>query len=478
MWEASAEKGSRKAYIRTESGTCNVCSTPCSSCMHFNQALMGSKSDESSDENCRGNAVSQYSVNDVQPPFKSRTCDNLQNTASEISNLVSANSSHDSFCENAQSQAALDASEDVEMLPSENIVEDHLASEPKCVSDQRSLPNKYDDPKGLEVHDDNISCIIENKDEKTSYNADRKCSAGSVSSVCQEGFGKTVHFQTASGSHDVSDMKKSHNNSGQVSCYTQDSIQKVPPSLSTPSEVPSLKDIDIGTGSQGSGLPSCNPKVKDLEEDFSSHLKEELPECSMGHMNSSSKRGSTEYLEVETDKDGKDRPTEALKCVDQDEEVKKCNELPKLPDIEKPSLQSQLVDEVMNQTLWNMIQSRLILGVKRAGRFKNMWLKEVGFKDLKGGGCGRRCPSMRQVFGTLRRGSGPFLIRKDEEWGVAKEEVLRVDNAKELAFELGCRVGGRPSTYLGLPLGAPFGSVATWDGMEEWFCRGCQCGRR
>lgn len=37
---------------------------------------------------------------------------------------------------------------------------------------------------------------------------------------------------------------------------------------------------------------------------------------------------------------------------------------------------------------------------------------------------GRRCPSMRQVFGTLRRGSGPFLIRKDEEWGVAKEEVL------------------------------------------------------
>lgn len=379
---ASAEKGSRKAYIRTESGTCNVCSTPCSSCMHFNQALMGSKSDESSDENCRGNAVSQYSVNDVQPPFKSRTCDNLQNTASEISNLVSANSSHDSFCENAQSQAALDASEDVEMLPSENIVEDHLASEPKCVSDQRSLPNKYDDPKGLEVHDDNISCIIEYKDEKTSYNADRKCSAGSVSSVCQEGFGKTVHFQTASGSHDVSDMKKSHNNSGQVSCYTQDSIQKVPPSLSTPSEVPSLKDIDIGTGSQGSGLPSCNPKVKDLEEDFSSHLKEELPECSMGHMNSSSTKeaalnvvsdeksagydsadtiansktsfigGSSVVsievhtdLEVETDKDGKDRPTEALKCVDQDEEVKKCNELPKLPDIEKPSLQSQLVDE-------------------------------------------------------------------------------------------------------------------------------------
>ena len=381
IYQASAEKGSQKVFTSAESGTCNVCSTPCSSCMHLNQAFMGSKSDESSDENCRGKAVSQYSVNDVLPSFKSRTCDNLQNTASEISNMVSANSSHDSFSENAHSQAAFDASEGVEMLPSENIVEDHLASKPKCVSDQRSLSNKFDDPKGLEMHDDNISCIIENKDEKISYNADRKGSAGSVSSVCQEGVGKNVQFQTASGSHDINDMKIC-NNMGQLSSDTRDSSEKVPPSLSTLSEVPSLKDIDIGTGSQGSGLPSCNPKVKDFEEDTSSHLNEELPECSMECLNSSlpkeaelnvvSGEKSAGYdsadiignsktnfigvssvasievhpdLEVGTDKDGKDNPTEALKCIDQDEEVKKCNELPELPDTQKPPLQSQLVDE-------------------------------------------------------------------------------------------------------------------------------------
>lgn len=342
---------------------------------------MGSKSDESSDENCQGNAVSQYSVNDVLPPFKSRTCDNLQNTASEISNLVSANSSHGSFSENAQSKAVLDACEDVEMLPSDNTVEDHLLSEPKCVSDQRCLSNKYEDPKGLEVHDDNVSCIIENKDEKSDYSADRKCRAGLVSTVCQEGLGKKVHLQIGSGNCDISEGEKVHNNSEQPSSYTQDSAQTGPPSLSTPLEVPSLKDIDIGTGSQGGGLASCNPIIKDLVESSSSLLKEELPECSIEHINSSSTidvalnvvsgdksarydsadtnvNGKTIPIggspvasnevhpdEVQIDKDVKDRPTEASKCTDQDEEAKKCGDLPKLLDIGKPSCQSQLVDE-------------------------------------------------------------------------------------------------------------------------------------
>ena len=32
-------------------------------------------------------------------------------------------------------------------------------------------------------------------------------------------------------------------------------------------------------------------------------------------------------------------------------------------------------------------------------------------------------------------------------------------------------VGTLPSTYLGLPLGAPFRSVLVWDGLEERFRR-------
>ena len=51
-----------------------------------------------------------------------------------------------------------------------------------------------------------------------------------------------------------------------------------------------------------------------------------------------------------------------------------------------------------------------------------------------------------------------------------KSEILsvgRVENAEVLASELGCKVGSLPSTYLGLPLGAPHKSVAMWDGVEE-----------
>ena len=46
-----------------------------------------------------------------------------------------------------------------------------------------------------------------------------------------------------------------------------------------------------------------------------------------------------------------------------------------------------------------------------------------------------------------------------------------MENIDDLAMELDCRVRNLPSTYLGLPLGAPFKSVTVWDGVEEWFHR-------
>ena len=47
--------------------------------------------------------------------------------------------------------------------------------------------------------------------------------------------------------------------------------------------------------------------------------------------------------------------------------------------------------------------------------------------------------------------------------------VGRLDNINDLALELGCKVSGLPSSYLSLPLRAPFKSVAIWDGVEERF---------
>ena len=40
-----------------------------------------------------------------------------------------------------------------------------------------------------------------------------------------------------------------------------------------------------------------------------------------------------------------------------------------------------------------------------------------------------------------------------------------------MTLQFGFRVGSLPSTYLGLPLGAPFKSVTIWDGVEKRFRR-------
>ncbi|KAK0591399.1 hypothetical protein LWI29_001106 [Acer saccharum] len=166
----------QRSRMRVESGTCNVCSAPCSSCMHLKRALMGSKTDEFSDETCRETTTSHYSINDgdVLPSCKGRPCDSLQHTASEASNMLSVNSSHDSFAENAESKATMrspetdDALEDFEMHPKlSSGAEVQLSPKPGNVSGQRILPNKIDDSKGVEGHDDNISCISRANDANT-----------------------------------------------------------------------------------------------------------------------------------------------------------------------------------------------------------------------------------------------------------------------------------------------------------------------
>ena len=44
-----------------------------------------------------------------------------------------------------------------------------------------------------------------------------------------------------------------------------------------------------------------------------------------------------------------------------------------------------------------------------------------------------------------------------------------VPNMEDLVEVLGCKVGSLPSTYLSLPLGAPYKSSKVWEGVEKWF---------
>ena len=53
-----------------------------------------------------------------------------------------------------------------------------------------------------------------------------------------------------------------------------------------------------------------------------------------------------------------------------------------------------------------------------------------------------------------------------------KSEIISIGSVVEvdsMALELGCKIGALPSSYLGLPLGAPHNSVSVWDGIEEGF---------
>ena len=41
-----------------------------------------------------------------------------------------------------------------------------------------------------------------------------------------------------------------------------------------------------------------------------------------------------------------------------------------------------------------------------------------------------------------------------------------IKSIEVLAQEFGCKVGALPSSYLSLPLGAPFKYVSIWDGVK------------
>ena len=54
----------------------------------------------------------------------------------------------------------------------------------------------------------------------------------------------------------------------------------------------------------------------------------------------------------------------------------------------------------------------------------------------------------------------------------SKTEAIPVGEGipmETLALVLGCKIGSLPTSYLGLPLGAPYKSTRVWDAVEERF---------
>lgn len=185
-------------HMKVESGTCNVCSAPCSSCMHNNRTLlsMDSKVECGSSRNSCAMKEAEscsFSCADGKPLYEGRTCDERAAMASEASNLFCASSSHDSDSENAESKATVRASVSSERLEDvglhlfeqlrEPLVHKIIQKKRSDVGDGLFSPNSHakknchvtsdlcqstysnkDKQRASECHGDNISCITGTKD--------------------------------------------------------------------------------------------------------------------------------------------------------------------------------------------------------------------------------------------------------------------------------------------------------------------------
>ncbi|XP_077236950.1 uncharacterized protein LOC143878543 isoform X2 [Tasmannia lanceolata] len=305
--------------MRAESGACNVCATPCSSCMHFNRTVSAMESkveDEFSEEICKGKETNQCSYND------------RQHTASETNNLLSASSSHDSFSENAESKVTMrtfdtsDVSEDGEMLPKLSSIrtmgkvqpldrprdvaaQDDLSyHKPFPSLFQRTSSRQYEERRGLECHGDNILCVAGVKDANISINnhtvdLDRKnVSCSSANSFLMEGVEKAIQPQNAPDcvANCHREIVESRHNPRRSSTFMKNDFCKKGSGITSdnaglpqkpdPTLLPSSKDVYVGNASPK--LRSDNTgDSKDMEENSSSQLRREPSQCSLEKVDSS-----------------------------------------------------------------------------------------------------------------------------------------------------------------------------------------------
>ncbi|KAI4322004.1 hypothetical protein L6164_021730 [Bauhinia variegata] len=306
----------QSADMRRESGTCNVCAAPCSSCMHINRALMESKTGEFTDENCRLMEANQSSMDEGDASsVRSRACESLQHAVSEASNMLSVNSSHDSLSENADSRQA--------------------------------LSNNYQGSKCLEVLDDYTSCLS-------------RASEANLANSC--------HYRNA-------DRINLSCRSTSVSCLGAD-VSGSAPSVDVPSfsEIPSYKDVDTDLSSPKIQSPCTQsllsiPSIMDLKKDSSSHIPKKLSECSLEFIDQSSTKEAAptavfgekslpdknslidctakvsenihQNLETSTDNDVGGATEETVKCSVSGKQDERSDELVESPEVDMQEHQSE-----------------------------------------------------------------------------------------------------------------------------------------
>ncbi|KAK1366328.1 hypothetical protein POM88_041889 [Heracleum sosnowskyi] len=307
--------------VRVDPGTCNVCSAPCSSCLHVNQTCMEPKIAESLDDTSRESAIS-YSVDDTVQTEKSIGCRSSQRTTSEASNMIIVNSNLDSCNENAERKAGLKhsnisgKSQDVEVpkkVLSGGSVRGKLRTPnpDKKDADDGAAINKFVDLRGLEGHDDNISCVS---------------ASDEASNICTSSKGitdtKVIKTSTAS----------------PRSLSSEEDIK-----AGQPEEASFMnKHESEGIQNKPSGEVVSRAVCRQKSASYASH---DIQDNKHGHVGGNSEPSATECPKAEAESDCDDLLTKNLNSLERNKEVAKASELLALPEGRETSMHSDPVNE-------------------------------------------------------------------------------------------------------------------------------------
>ncbi|RVW31827.1 putative ribonuclease H protein [Vitis vinifera] len=120
---------------------------------------------------------------------------------------------------------------------------------------------------------------------------------------------------------------------------------------------------------------------------------------------------------------------------------------------------------------WDFVKADVMASLRNFTKMANLPISLVGslYKWLAKVLANR----LKKVVGkVVSKAQGAFV--EGLRINLEKSELIpvgRVESMDDLAGVFGCSLGSLPTTYLGMPLGAPFKSVTVWDGVEERFRR-------
>ena len=125
--------------------------------------------------------------------------------------------------------------------------------------------------------------------------------------------------------------------------------------------------------------------------------------------------------------------------------------------------------EALSGMLKRVVEGNFISGCRFGGRDgRELVISHLLYVDDTVLFCEANSKQLMYLGWTLMR----FEAYSGLKINLSKSEIIpvgRVDNIEMLASEFGYGVGSLPTTYLGLPLGAPHRAMGVWDTIEERF---------